>query len=268
MSHATADSVSLVKDMTTPGSEQQLLRSAAQVAWSAPSILEARPWRWRLDTEPASPTSPASSVLRLRAGPPGGRFVVISCGITLQHASVAIAASGFEPQVQRLPHPADPDLLAELRIGQPHQVRQEDLNAFAGIGTFDTAPAFDPIRTVEAGHLRMLSDAAFLHGTRLHLLGGQSTRRRDGGGRTILHEPDLLPAQGIRLGVILTGEDTPLAWLCAGETLSALMLMAAGAGLVTEPVDDPAELPFTRSDFASLGCAQLAVRIGHRLQAT
>ncbi|WP_162908427.1 hypothetical protein [Allorhizocola rhizosphaerae] len=243
--------------MNTPDVEQ-ILRSAAAHASNAPSILGTRPWRWRLDDD----------VLRLYAVPPGGRFVVISCGITLHHACTAIAASGFEPRVQRPADPDDADLLAEVRVGPPRQVRQEDLNAYAGIGSFGVAARCDPAATVEVGHLRMLADAASLHGTRLHVLGSDSVRRAGAGGRTAVHEPDLLPAQGIRLGVILTSEDGPLSWLCAGETLSAVMLAAAGAGLVAEPVDDPAELPFTRDDFAELGCAQLAVRIGHRLQAS
>jgi nitroreductase len=51
---------------------------------------------------------------RLAATDPEGRLLALSCGAALHHARVALAAEGWAPTVERLPDPADPDLLARI----------------------------------------------------------------------------------------------------------------------------------------------------------
>src|SRR6185437_13712015 len=51
---------------------------------------------------------------QLAALDPTGRQLLISCGCALFNARVALAAAGSRSDVQRLPDPADPDLLARL----------------------------------------------------------------------------------------------------------------------------------------------------------
>ena len=53
---------------------------------------------------------------QLAASDPRGRNLVISCGAALHHLRVAARASGLRPEVVRLPDPADPGLLAQVRF--------------------------------------------------------------------------------------------------------------------------------------------------------
>ncbi len=66
--------------------------------------------------------------------------------------------------------------------------------------------------------------------------------------------------------VVFTDEDTQLAWLQAGEALSAVLLTATSLGLGTAPISDVTELTVTREELRHLlsgvGVPQLAVRIG------
>ena len=47
---------------------------------------------------------------------PARRELILSCGVALQHFTVALAALGWQPQVRRLPNPADPDHLASIEL--------------------------------------------------------------------------------------------------------------------------------------------------------
>src|SRR5262245_17662432 len=90
------------------------LRSAAEAALRAPSILNTQPWRWHVTAD----------ALELYADPdrqlpvvdPDHRLSTISCGIALHHARTALAAEGRTDQVTRLPDADQPDLLARIAI--------------------------------------------------------------------------------------------------------------------------------------------------------
>lgn len=106
-------------------SAQDLLREAACVACRAPSIANSQPWSWHI----------AGDVLELRCDPtrqlhvadPHGQLMVISCGAVLHHATVVLAVLGAEVAVERIADPADPVLLARLRLIGPHVVTAEDM---------------------------------------------------------------------------------------------------------------------------------------------
>jgi nitroreductase len=102
------------------------LTGAAQAAGYAPSIHNTQPWHWRVE----------SDVLELHAEParqlttsdPDGRLMVLSCGAALHHARTALAAGGWAADVDRLPDPSRPTLLARVRVtghtdADPHAMR-------------------------------------------------------------------------------------------------------------------------------------------------
>jgi hypothetical protein len=102
------------------------LAGAAQAAGYAPSIHNTQPWHWRV----------AGDVLELHAEParqlttsdPDGRLMVLSCGAALHHALTALAAEGWTADVDRLPDPSRPTLLARVRVtghtdADPHAMR-------------------------------------------------------------------------------------------------------------------------------------------------
>jgi nitroreductase len=74
-------------------------RAVLTMATQAPSVHNSQPWRWRV-----SPHDPDR------------RNLLVSCGISLQHAVVALAANGWHAKVDRLPDPADPDHLATISV--------------------------------------------------------------------------------------------------------------------------------------------------------
>jgi nitroreductase len=91
-----------------------LLR-AAMAARSAPSIFNSQPWRWRIVSGGAELR--ADRDRQLTALDPAGRLLLVSCGAALHHARTALAGAGYVCEVDRLPDPSDPDLLARLRVG-------------------------------------------------------------------------------------------------------------------------------------------------------
>lgn len=91
-------------------------RAALAVAAHAPSVHNSQPWRWRLD--------PAADLVELhadRARWPAvtdaeGRDLLLSCGAALHHLLVGLSAVGCSGEVDRLPDPGDPDLIAAVRL--------------------------------------------------------------------------------------------------------------------------------------------------------
>ncbi|MDM4718216.1 nitroreductase [Micromonospora sp. WMMA1363] len=99
----------------TPATNRPLttaLAEAAATAGDAPSVHNTQPWRWRV-----LPDTLELRVVRdrqLAATDPEGRLLALSCGAALHHARVALAAEGWRTVVERMPEPAEPDLVARL----------------------------------------------------------------------------------------------------------------------------------------------------------
>ncbi|MFI6819654.1 Acg family FMN-binding oxidoreductase [Micromonospora sp. NPDC050187] len=101
MSHETS-----ARPLTTAYAE------AAATAGYAPSVHNTQPWSWRVLPDALElRTAPER---RLTATDPEGRLLALSCGAALHHARVALTAEGWTPAVERLPDPADPELLARI----------------------------------------------------------------------------------------------------------------------------------------------------------
>ncbi len=108
--------------MSRPGTDRRtavrsrslpLLDAAADAAVQAPSVHNTQPWRIRL--HPDRLELHADRTRRLPVLDPTGRALVQSLGAALLNARVAVAAAGRAARVERLPDPADPDLVAVLR---------------------------------------------------------------------------------------------------------------------------------------------------------
>src|SRR4051794_9957669 len=79
----------------------------------APSIHNTQPWRW-LHRDGVLELH-ADRTRQLPALDPDGRAVLLSCGAALELARLGFAAAGWRTEVDRLPDPAQPDLLARIR---------------------------------------------------------------------------------------------------------------------------------------------------------
>ncbi|GGL19704.1 Acg family FMN-binding oxidoreductase [Mangrovihabitans endophyticus] len=98
----------------TRAEAQTALEAASRAALRAPSVFNTQPWAWRI----------AGDVMELSTDPQRrlgvtdaeGRLLLLSCGGALHHARMALAAEGWQADVQRLPEEQRPDLLARIRL--------------------------------------------------------------------------------------------------------------------------------------------------------
>jgi nitroreductase len=110
-----------------------------EAATRAPSIHNTQPWsftvaRDRLDVR----TDPSRA---LHALDRSGRQRVISCGVAVEFALVALRATGAEVAVELLPDPADGDLLATLTVTGAGEAAAEDRALGAAIASRHTERA-------------------------------------------------------------------------------------------------------------------------------
>lgn len=262
-----------------------------ELATLAPSVRNSQPWYWVTDRDDLELRADRSRVLR--TGDDDGRMLTISCGAALDHALVAARALGFAVEVQCVPSPGDPDLLArlQLRPGVPSPSATADLQAITERRTdrrrFTSWP-------VSVDQLHELCDVAATRGAiaipvvdladrvRIDLLLGRAGDRQARaqarlgarGFRSpfadtpyVAPDRDLEPADGLLVLGARPDEDGRAAWLAVGEALSALWLEATRAGLSIVPLSVVCEVAETRAVLqhevlGGLMAPQTLVRVG------
>jgi hypothetical protein len=96
--------------------DHETIHAALSLATRAPSINDSQPWLWRVGVQS----------LHLYADPDRGgldtdaqsRDVLLSCGASLHHSVVALAALGWRAKVQRLPDAGEPAHVAALELSR------------------------------------------------------------------------------------------------------------------------------------------------------
>ncbi len=109
--------------MNTASPDHETIRAALALAIRAPSVHNSQPWRWRVGDD--SVHLYADSERHLQQADPAKRDLLLSCGVALQHFTVALAALGWHSHVHRFPNPADPEHLAAVEIGSPGTTEQD-----------------------------------------------------------------------------------------------------------------------------------------------
>jgi len=159
------------------GPSRQLIGELLRAAVAAPSLHNAQPWRFRI--------WPARGVIELAADParmlpsadPRGRAAHIACGAALFNLRVAAAAAGLRPDVELLPHPSQPLVLAEIRLTGRRQATPGERELKAAIPRRQTNRKPFSNRLVPPGIRAELGEAATLEGAALHFLDdGESAR--------------------------------------------------------------------------------------------
>jgi len=235
--------------------DPETIRAVLTLATKAPSTHNSQPWRWQVGPDRLHLYADPSR--HLPSPDPSRRGMLVSCGTTLHHCTVALAAMGWQTRVVRLPDPSDPDHLAAIEI-----FRQPP-------GELDVvlAAAIDKRRTdrrnysswpVPWGDIALMGARAARAGVMLRQFAGPA-----------LHEPtQSLPGGDDAIMVALgTEADDDLAWLRAGEATSLVLLSATAMGLASCPVTEPLEIPLTREAmradvFGASGYPQMLLRIG------
>ncbi|MGI5239708.1 hypothetical protein [Dactylosporangium sp. CA-139066] len=189
------------------GAAGSALARAALAAMDAPSVHDARPWRWRIDGDRAELRADRAGWL---PDDPDGRLVTVSGGAALHHATVALAGDGVGVAVRRLPDAAQPDLLAIVHHTGPAERPARALRLHRAIALRHSDRRAPTDGLVSGATVESLREAAEGAGAALWPLGPRPTRF-----------------------AIAAGGDGPHAWLAAGEALSAVLLTAAAEGLAT-----------------------------------
>ncbi|NYJ08758.1 Acg family FMN-binding oxidoreductase [Petropleomorpha daqingensis] len=102
-----------VPTASTPTGVAAALERSARLAVLAPSVHNTQPWLFGLRDDRLVVRADRSR--QLTALDPTGRELVQSVGAALFTIRVGLAAEGWDADVERLPDPADPDLLAVVR---------------------------------------------------------------------------------------------------------------------------------------------------------
>jgi nitroreductase len=108
--------------MTQTMVDTDTIASAVELACRAPSLHNSQPWRWVA----------GSTIVDLFGDPhrmvastdSSGREAIISCGAVLDHFRVAMAAVGWDTNVEQFPNPNDLDHLASIDFAPMDYVAQ------------------------------------------------------------------------------------------------------------------------------------------------
>lgn len=102
--------------MSTQFPDVGTIQQGLSLAIRAPSMDNSQPWRWRV--RPHSLHLYADPGRRLPRADPDNRALLLSCGASLHHCVVGLAALGWQAKIRRLPDPDDPDHLAAIELHQ------------------------------------------------------------------------------------------------------------------------------------------------------
>jgi len=94
--------------------DRKTIHAVLSLATRAPSIHNSQPWRWRVGDE--SLHLYADPERHLPNTDPDSRDLLLSCGASLHHAVVALAALGWQAKITRLPDPLQPANLAAIEV--------------------------------------------------------------------------------------------------------------------------------------------------------
>ncbi|MEN8652700.1 nitroreductase [Streptomyces sp. 21So2-11] len=96
--------------------DRETITALVSDAAAAPSMHNAQPWRFRFATASATFSLRPDLERAMDLTDPAHRALYIGCGAALFNLRVAAARAGWEPATTLLPDPADPELLAEVRL--------------------------------------------------------------------------------------------------------------------------------------------------------
>ena len=148
-----------------------------RAATMAPSMHNTQPWKFRILRDSQVIELRADPARMLRHGDPHGRAVHIACGAALFNLRIAVAAGGREPVTRLLPDPAEPLLLATVRLGGRHRPSEDERDLYAAIPARHTNRRPFSARHVPPGVLAEMEQAAQLEGAVLDLPGHSETHR-------------------------------------------------------------------------------------------
>jgi nitroreductase len=253
---------------TSPGADQ--LRFLVGCAALAPSTHSTQPWRFRIvdDDEVEVWADATRAIPRID---PVGRQRLISCGAALLHVRIGLRRFGWRDEVDYLPEPGAPELVARVRRGGMLRPPPRDVELFDAIPR--RRPRRGPFlpRPVSAEHAAALIREAAIEGAWMEqvqsddgLAGALLVEVRRSAEPRWWREPAL--ARSPMLAVLGTDLDEPRDWIAAGEAMEAALLRATCLGMTASFLFQAVEVPTLRGSIGRAagrgGFAQLILRFG------
>ena len=96
--------------MTRTMADTTVITTAVELACRAPSLHNSQPWQWVAGSK--SVDLFVDSHRKVTSTDRSGREAIISCGAALDHFRIAMAAAGWDTNVERFPNPNNLDHLA------------------------------------------------------------------------------------------------------------------------------------------------------------
>jgi nitroreductase len=134
------------------------------MAIRAPSVHNTQPWLWRVADNSVDLHSNPN--LQLPSTDPDSRDLLISCGIALNHCTVAFAALGWLAKVHRSANPADSSHLAAMEL-EPYPATEGDIELAAAISRRRTDRRRYSARPVSAADISLMGARAARAGVML-----------------------------------------------------------------------------------------------------
>lgn len=147
-----------------PNGETPNFEEALGLAVRAPSVHNSQPWQWRIGDSSVELFADRSR--QLHHIDPAGRDLLMSCGVALQHFTVALSALGWETTVNRFPDPANRDHLASIQVVGP-RFSESDIALAAAIPRRRTDRRWYSSWPVPAGDITLMASRAARWGVRV-----------------------------------------------------------------------------------------------------
>jgi len=162
------------EDYPAAGESEEKLRFMLNYAVLAPSGHNTQPWLFSVSDGEVELR--ADRTRGLPVVDPEDRALVISCGAALFYLRVTMRHFGYEDEVEILPDPDDPDLLARVRLGPERAETEEERMLFRAIPERRTNQSPFEDRQVPGRLLSTLQAAAWEEGAWLHLVEDEDTK--------------------------------------------------------------------------------------------
>src|SRR5208337_2211842 len=108
--------------MTQLMTDAKVITTAVELACRAPSLHNSQPWRWVAGRTNVDLFADPNRIVASTDG--SGREAMISCGAVLDHFGVAMAAAGWDTNVDQFPNPNNLDHLASIDFAAMDYVSQ------------------------------------------------------------------------------------------------------------------------------------------------
>jgi nitroreductase len=244
--------------------------ASASAALAAPSIRtalaisDAQPWRWVVRSDSMDLYADASR--RLATLDPDRRLLMMSCGGSLHHARVALAAEGLGARVNLFPD-NDPDHLATVTAPDRIEVTKEAKELYQATGQPHTERQRIADAAPTTAALADLRAAAEGEGVGMLLLDSEQIMELAGATAIKQKVRERIGHERSNAFAVLYGDrDAPADWVSAGQALSAVWLTAARLNMSVVPSSAVVQLPGSRDVMRRLlidhGTPYLALRMG------